>query len=368
MRHNKILDTLLLKPLSVIYGAIIYLRNQFFEWGIFKQRSFDIPVLAIGNLSVGGTGKTPHTEYIVETLKNEYHIGVLSRGYRRKTKGFILASKKSTPWEIGDEPYQIFQKFGNDVRVAVCEKRVKGIKELLRMDPKIDLIVLDDAFQHRYVKPSTSIVLMEWNRPIYNDELLPLGRLREPQRSILRTDMVIVTKCPDDVRPVDVRLIYEHLGLFAYQKVFFSRYAYGNLVSVFPGEVCYMPNIATMTRDDSVLAVTGIANPAPLLRYLKSHNMKVEELRFPDHHHFTKRDFEEIKRKFNKMPGVNKYIITTEKDSVRLANSKNYPKELKSSTFYLPIKVDILPHKMPLDSDSFDRELRKLLKRPRGEM
>ncbi|MCM1390455.1 MAG: tetraacyldisaccharide 4'-kinase [Bacteroides sp.] len=364
MRHNKILDILLLKPLSMIYGAVIYVRNQLFEWGILKQHSFDIPVLAIGNLSVGGTGKTPHTEYIVDALKNEYHIGVLSRGYRRKTKGFVLASKRSTPWDIGDEPFQIFQKFGNDVRVAVCEKRVKGIKELLRIDPQIDLIVLDDAFQHRYVKPSTSIVLMEWNRPIYNDELLPLGRLREPQRAILRADMVIVTKCPAEVRPVDVRLIYDHLGLFAYQKVFFSRYAYGNLVSVFPDEVRYMPNLTWMTPDDSVLVVTGIANPSPLVRYLKAHKVKVEELRFPDHHQFTRRDFEDITGRFNKMKGRNKYIVTTEKDSVRIAGSPYYPHDLKASTFYLPIKVEILPHKMPLDSDSFDRELRKLLKRP----
>lgn len=205
---------------------------------------------------------------------------------------------------------------------------------------------------------------MEWNRPIYNDELLPLGRLREQQRAILRTDMVIVTKCPTEVRPVDVRLIYDHLGLFAYQKVFFSRYAYGNLVSVFPDEVRYMPNLAWMTSDDSVLVVTGIANPSPLLRYLKAHNLNVSEMRFPDHHQFSRRDFEEITGRFNKLTGRNKYIVTTEKDSVRIAGSPYYPHELKAATFYLPIKVEFLPHKMPLESDSFNRELRKLLKKP----
>ncbi len=150
MRRNKILDTFLLKPLSVVYGWIVLLRNRFFDWGILKQRKFDVPVVVVGNLAVGGTGKTPHTEYIVNLLKHEYHIGVLSRGYRRKTKGFVIASKRSTPSDIGDEPYQIYQKFGHEVRVAVCESRVKGIEELLRIDPTINLIVLDDAFQHRY--------------------------------------------------------------------------------------------------------------------------------------------------------------------------------------------------------------------------
>lgn len=367
MRHNGFLDTFILRPISMIYGAVVYVRNQLFEWGILKQHKFDIPVLVVGNLSVGGTGKTPHTEYIVDTLRKEYHIGVLSRGYRRRTKGFVLATKKSTPWEIGDEPFQIYQKFGNDTRVAVCESRVKGIKELLRIDPAIELIVLDDAFQHRYVKPSTSVVLMEWNRPVYNDNLLPLGRLREPPQSILRTDMVIVTKCPDEVRPVDVRLIYEHLGLFAYQKVFFSRYAYGNIVSIFPEEVRYMPNLSSMTSEDSILLVTGIANPAPLVRYLKSRGLKPTIMRFPDHHQFSKRDFQEIANRFKSLPGRNRYIITTEKDSVRIAGSASYPQELKSSTFYLPIKVEFLPHKMPLESDSFDRELRKLLKQRRDK-
>ncbi len=256
MRRNKILDTFLLKPLSVVYGWIVLLRNRFFDWGILKQRKFDVPVVVVGNLAVGGTGKTPHTEYIVNLLKHEYHIGVLSRGYRRKTKGFVIASKRSTPSDIGDEPYQIYQKYGHEVRVAVCESRVKGIEELLRIDPTINLIVLDDAFQHRYVKPTASVVLMEWNRPVYNDELLPLGRLREPKRALLRGNIIIVTKCPAEIRPVDVRLIYDYLGLFAYQKVYFSRYIYGNLVGVFPDEVAYVPNVAWMTSDDAVLLVS----------------------------------------------------------------------------------------------------------------
>lgn len=364
MRRNKILDTFLLKPLSVVYGWIVLLRNRFFDWGILKQRKFDVPVVVVGNLAVGGTGKTPHTEYIVNLLKHEYHIGVLSRGYRRKTKGFVIASKRSTPSDIGDEPYQIYQKYGHEVRVAVCESRVKGIEELLRIDPTINLIVLDDAFQHRYVKPTASVVLMEWNRPVYNDELLPLGRLREPKRALLRGNIIIVTKCPAEIRPVDVRLIYDYLGLFAYQKVYFSRYIYGNLVGVFPDEVAYVPNVAWMTSDDAVLLVSGIANPTPIVRFLKGSGVDVTLKQYPDHHNFTRKDFDDILKRFKQLKGRNNCIFTTEKDAVRIANNPYYPHELKAITFYLPIKVEFLPHKMPMGSDVFDRELRRVISVP----
>ncbi len=365
MRHNKLLDCLLLKPLSWIYGAVAVARNRFFDWGLLRQKKFDVPVVVVGNLSVGGTGKTPHTEYVVDAMKNEYRIGVLSRGYKRRTKGFVLASKHSTPWDIGDEPYQIYHKFGNDVRVAVCENRCKGIEEMLRIDPTINLIVLDDAFQHRYVKPSAAVVLMEWNRPVYNDDLMPLGRLREPQRGLLRSDIVIVTKCPADVRPVDVRLIYDHLGLYAYQKVYFSHYIYGGLVSVFPDDVKYIPDLSWLGKDDSVLVVSGIANPKPLVRYLRGFGANVSVRRFPDHHNFSRKDFDDIKKTFKAMNGTNRYIVTTEKDAVRIANNPYYPHDLKSATFYLPIKVEFLHHKMPQGAAPFEQELRRIIRMPR---
>lgn len=365
MRHNRIIDSLLLRPLSWIYGAVVKMRNRFFDWGLLKEKKYDIPVVVVGNLAVGGTGKTPHTEYVIELLKHDYHIGVLSRGYKRRTKGFVLATRRSTPWDIGDEPYQIYQKYGSDVRVAVCESRVKGIDELLRIDPSIDLIVLDDAFQHRYVKPSAAVVLMEWNRPVYNDDLMPLGRLREPQSSLLRSDIVVITKCPKEIPPRDVRIIYDHLELFAYQKVYFSRYRYGGIMSVFPDEVKYVPDVEWLGENDSILVVTGIANPRSLVRHVKSFGCKVEVMRFPDHHNFSRRDFDEIMKTFKAMPGTNRYIVTTEKDAVRIANSPYYPHELKSSTFYLPIKVEFLSHKMPQGCDTFERELRRIIKKPR---
>ncbi|MCM1020792.1 MAG: tetraacyldisaccharide 4'-kinase [Muribaculum sp.] len=362
MRHNIIIDSLLLKPMSVLYGMAVGLRNRMFEMKLLKEQSFDVPIVVVGNLAIGGTGKTPHTEYVVSLLKQEYHIGVLSRGYKRHTKGFIIADRHSTPNDIGDEPYQIYQKFGKEVRVAVCESRVKGIKQLLEVDPSINLIVLDDAFQHRYVKPKVSIVLTEWNWPIYNDDLLPLGRLREPMSGLTRATMIVITKCPAQIRPVDVRLFYEHLNLFAYQKLYFSHYRYGNLVSVFPDEVRYMPDLNWLNPDDSILLVAGIANPKPLLRYLRSFKVKVKLVKFPDHHDFERGDFDAIVKAHAKLQGKNKYIITTEKDAVRMANNPYFPHTLKQSTFYMPIEVEFLPPAMPQGSLPFDEELRRLIK------
>lgn len=362
MARNRFVNNLLFRPLSIIYGAIVYMRNKFFDWGLLKQHEFGVPVLCVGNLAVGGTGKTPHTEYIVNALKGDYRIGVLSRGYRRRTKGFVVATKRSTPSDIGDEPFQIYQKFGQEVKVVVCESRVKGITQLLRIDPTINLIVLDDAFQHRYVKPSVSVVLMEWNRPVYNDDLMPLGRLREPQRALLRSDIVVITKCPHEVRPVDARLIYEHLGLFAYQNVFFSRYDYGKLVSVFPDDVSQEADLSRMGSGDSVLLLSGIANPKPLSRYIKSHGVHITSMRYPDHHRFSRSDFADILKKFNAMPGPTRYLITTEKDAVRLESNPYYPHELRGATYYLPITVDFLPIKMPPGSETFTGEIKRMLR------
>ena len=361
MRHNKFIDTLILKPLSVIYGMATALRNKLFDWGILKEHKFNVPVVVIGNLAVGGTGKTPHTEYVVNSLMKNYRIAVLSRGYKRRTRGFIMASKRSTPDHIGAASYQIYQKYGHEIRVAVCEKRVKGIKELLRLDPSINLIVLDDAFQHRYVKPKVSIVLTEWNRPAYNDDILPLGRLRESIKGLSRAKIVVVTKCPSEIRPMDVRIIYDHLNLFPYQKLYFSHYRYGNLVSVFPDEVRYLPGLDWMSPEDNVIILTGIANPKPLIRYIKSKKVKTKVLRFSDHHKFTRRDFDTLHKEFNELNGRNKYIITTEKDAVRIATSPYFPHELKPHIFYLPIRVEFLSSKMPHGIPAFEDELKKLI-------
>lgn len=353
------ISRMLLYPLSLVYGAGVYVRNRMFDIGVLKGQQFDIPVVGVGNISAGGTGKTPHVEYIVEKLSSHYNIAVLSRGYKRKTRGFRLATRKSTPAEIGDEPYQIYRKFGGQLPVAVCESRVKGIMRLREECPQVNLIVLDDSFQHRYVKPTVSVVLTEYSRPVFSDHLLPYGHLREPVSALSRADIVVVSKCPENVTPRDFMLYGAKLDLLHYQKTFFTTLEYGRLVPVFPeGNSTSAPSLRWLTDEDMVLALAGIANPRPFVRYIKRHNAKVWVDLYPDHHDFTKKDFSHLVSRFEKMPSRNKYIVTTEKDAVRLANSRDFPEQLKGSIYYLPVRVGVLRN----EADAFMEELLKLIK------
>ncbi len=336
------LSMLVLYPISKLYGLGMAVRSKMFEYGMLKQQEFNVPVVVVGNIAMGGTGKTPHVEYIVEALLGKYNIGVLSRGYKRATSGFVLATPQSRPEDIGDESYQIYRKFGPEITVAVCEKRVDGIRKMLEINPAINMIILDDAFQHRYVKPSVSIVLTEYNRPVFNDKLLPYGRLREPKSALNRADIVVVTKCPPDMKPMQYRIFKENLNLFPYQKLYFSRFNYGHLVPVFPDEVEETPTLTSLNHDSSLLVVTGVANPKPFSRYLRRHKAKVKLRRFADHHNFTAADMESIEEQFNQLPGDRKYIITTEKDAVRLLNNPYFPHSLKKYIFYIPIKVEFI--------------------------
>ena len=346
----------MLLPLSKLYGFAVGVRNLMFKWHILKQREFPVPVVVVGNISAGGTGKTPHTEYVIDLLRYKYHIGMLSRGYKRKTKGFVLATSRSTPLDIGDEPYQIYQKFGRDISVAVCEDRCTGIEELLRLDPRINLIVLDDAFQHRYVKPTVSIVLTEFNNPVFFDKLLPLGRLREPAKAIYRADMVVVTKCPPQLKAIEYRIFKNNLKLFPYQKLFFSRFNYTSLRPLFPDIRKDAPHMSWLGPDDTVLVLSGIANP-PLVRYLKGFKASIKVKVFPDHHNFNRKDLDAITKRFNELEGKQKIIVTTEKDAVRLINNPYFPHQLKPYIFYQPVDVTF----DPMNVDSFDLELQKML-------
>ena len=347
----------MLLPLSKIYGFAVGVRNLMFKWHILKQKEFPVPVVVVGNISAGGTGKTPHTEYVIDLLRYKYHIGMLSRGYKRKTKGFVLATSRSTPLDIGDEPYQIYQKFGRDISVAVCEDRCTGIEELLRLDPRINLIVLDDAFQHRYVKPTVSIVLTEFNNPVFFDKLLPLGRLREPAKAIYRADMVVVTKCPTQLKAIEYRIFKNNLKLFPYQKLFFSRFNYTSLRPLFPDIRKDAPHMSWLGPDDTVLVLSGIANPKPLVRYLKGFKATIKVKVFPDHHNFNRKDLDAITKRFNELEGKQKIIVTTEQDAVRLINNPYFPHQLKPYIFYQPVDVTF----DPMNVDSFDLELQKML-------
>ncbi len=356
---RNIVSKLVLLPCSKVYGMVTYMRNKFFDWGLLKQHEFDVPVVVVGNLTAGGTGKTPHVEYIVSALRHSHHIAVLSRGYKRRTKGFVLATSRSNPRDIGDEAYQIYHKFNGEVVMAVCEDRVKGIEELLRIDPNINLIVLDDAFQHRYVKPRAAIVITDYGRPVYEDKLLPYGRLRESVRGLNRADIVVMAKCPEDMKQIDYRLVSKHLELYPCQNLFFSRFAYQNLVPLFPDYVRSVPFLDYMSVKDNVLAVAGIGNPRPFIRYLKSFRPKVKVNIFPDHHNYTRKDIELLVERYHSMRGENRIIVTTEKDAVRLVCNPYFPHELKAVTFYLPIEVEFVNNN---DEDAFANAIRKLIK------
>lgn len=365
---RKQLLTWLLTPLSWIYGGITAVRNWMFDNNLLAQTEYDVPVVSVGNITVGGTGKTPHVEYILGALASDYNIGVLSRGYKRKTKGFLVANCNSTPDSVGDEPLQIYHKYGMRVKVAVCENRRKGITELLKEYPEINLIVLDDAFQHRYVKPKVSILLTDHHRPIYRDHLLPLGRLRENWKQVERADMVVVTKCPETLTPWDRREICKNLNPNPdytphnltprpYQSLHFSSIQYGGLLPAFPDDDPYSVYLGNLTEKDTVLLVTGIANPRSFVRYFRSYPFKVVVAHFPDHHDFTRRDLIELRNKFDTLTGARKMIVTTEKDAVRLSYNPYVPHELKPLIFYLPIKVQMLPRTE--DETSFIDDLRK---------
>lgn len=339
---NKILPYVL-KPLSVIYGAVTSVRNWLFDHKVLTIEEFDVPVISVGNLTVGGTGKTPHVEYLVGMMASSCNLAVLSRGYKRKTRGFVLANRNSTPDTIGDEPLQIYHKFGSKAKVAVCENRRKGIREIMRQFPDTELIILDDAFQHRYVKPKVNILLMDYNRPVYDDKLLPLGRLRESAHQTVRADMVVVTKCPTGLAPLSYRLISKNLELMPYQKLYFSNYSYGALTPVFPEDKPYHVELGQLSRRDTVLLVTGVANPRGFIRYFRSYPFKSVISHFPDHHDFTRADIDSINEKFMSLKGERKIIVTTEKDAVRLAYNPYIPSSLKPFMFYIPISVHMMP-------------------------
>ena len=332
----------LLKPFSWGYGAGVWLRNTAFDMGVLPQEEFDVPVVSVGNITVGGTGKTPHVEYIIEKLYNRYHVAVLSRGYKRKTKGFILASNNSTPRDIGDEPYQIYRKYSAMITLAVCESRRKGINELLRIDPDIDLILLDDGFQHRYVQPKVNIVLVDYNLPPYEDRLMPLGTLREPARNVLRADIVVVTKCPTDITAMDIRMVKKNLALFPYQGLFFSNIRYADPIPVYPVQSPQLTSLQWLRDDDAVLCLTGIATPKPLVRYLRHYTTNLKVMHFDDHHDFTRGDFNDIFKVYNSLEGKRKFIITTEKDAVRIMNNPYYPPTKRHCIYYIPMKVGFL--------------------------
>lgn len=331
-----------LLPLSWLYGVAVYFRNKFFDCGILKQEDFDIPVICVGNLTVGGTGKTPHTEFLVKILEKKYRVGVLSRGYKRQSDGFVLATGNSTSKEIGDEPFQIKNKYPNAI-VAVDGNRRRGIRKMLALETPPEVILLDDAFQHRYVKPSYTIILSDYNRPVYEDVLLPAGRLREPASRLQKADTIIVTKCSGNIQPIDFRIISHNINAYPYQGLFFTTLAYQGLKRVFGDQSREYPLENLANKD--VLLVTGIASPKTLLKKLSEYTDKVEAINYPDHHNFKEKDIKHISDTFHNMRSERKIILVTEKDASRLVSLTEISEDIKNNLYYLPIEIEFIDSK-----------------------
>ena len=341
-----------LLPLSWLYGLGVRFRNFLFDVGIRKSHAFTVPIISVGNITVGGTGKTPHVEYLVRLLQKSGKVAVLSRGYKRKTRGYVLGTETSTPRDIGDEPCQMKQKFPDAV-VAVDAKRVRAIERLTSDMPDIDVILLDDAFQHRQVKPGVNILLVDYHRLVVYDRLLPAGRLREPLKGKNRADIVIVTKCPKSLTPMEFRVLMKAMDVYPYQHLYFTTTRYEPLQHLYNKGT---REISDISADEHILLLTGIASPRQLIEDLKAllptdktnpdtktsnHSSQISTLTFPDHHAFRRKDVERINRAFNELPAP-KCIITTEKDAVRLKAVEGLSDEVRQGIYALPVGIDFM--------------------------
>lgn len=329
-----------LKPLSWFYGVGVWFRNLLFDLKIFKEQTFDHPIVCIGNITAGGTGKTPHTELLLRMLLPNHRVAVLSRGYKRKSHGFRLANENTPMREVGDEPWQMKQKFPEAI-IAVDGNRRRGITKLLTNEDtsNIEVILLDDAYQHRYVHAGLNMLLTDYHRLITDDELLPAGRLREPISAKERAQVVIVTKCPADLKPMDFRVIQQALQLKPYQHLFFSTFRYGRLRRLFtniPGPE------EELTPDTYVLLLTGIASPQQMMMDLRRITRHITPMAYADHHHFTAHDIKHIEEAFTALQGSKRLIITTEKDASRLLLIQDLSPIVRRHIYVLPIKVEIL--------------------------
>ncbi|HWZ35708.1 MAG TPA: tetraacyldisaccharide 4'-kinase [Mucilaginibacter sp.] len=324
---------LLLFPFSLIYGLIVVMRNWCFDAGLLKSRRFSLPVIAVGNLTIGGAGKSPMTEYLVRLLKNENKVATLSRGYGRSTKGFLLADADATADGVGDEPSQFKHKFP-DVTVAVCEKRVDGIEQL---QTNHDLIILDDAYQHRAVKPGLSILLFDYNGLNNPHLVLPAGDYREPFSGRWRADVIVISKCPADLPAGEQERIIYDMAPLPYQQVFFSAINYMGLQDLKGNDVDTI-----IDQDTTVFLLTGIANPDPLIDYIKKQTLHFIQHNYPDHHRFSLKNITKLADEFAACGAQKKLIVTTEKDAQRLGEQELSSLVNKLPVLVLPISVNFL--------------------------
>jgi tetraacyldisaccharide 4'-kinase len=323
----------LLLPFALIYAIIVIIRNWMYDKKYFQSAQFNFPLICVGNLSVGGTGKSPMVEYLVDLLKDEFQVATLSRGYKRKTKGYALASETATALEIGDEPMQFHIKFP-DVAVAVGEERIVAIPQLLHDKPNTQAIILDDAFQHREVVPEFNILLTEYNNLFTDDFFLPTGDLRDQRSSYKRAQVIIVTKCPNDISEKEKAETIKKIKPLAHQKIFFTSIEYGQ-----PYHILNRTR-KSISPNDEILLVCGIANPKPLKEYVHEQSSTYYQMTYNDHHIFSIDDLKDIQKRYDQMQAENKFILTTEKDAVRLMKFQDELREM--NLYVIPIQPKFL--------------------------
>lgn len=334
----------ILFPISICYGLMMLFRNILFDWGLLPSEKFNLPVINIGNLSFGGTGKTPQVEYLIRLLSPKYFVSTLSRGYGRESSGFIVCSKRSKAKYIGDEPLQFAKKFEN-IKVAVDERRKRGIQLLIQKYPNLEVILLDDAFQHRFVKPGLNILLTDYLNLFTEDYVVPSGRLREPRRGARRADVILVTKTPKIFSPITRRRIVESISPRPNQVVLFTYIKYGNPTPVYESTPFVYPPIVS-----KILLFTGIASDYPLREHLQRKCTELEIMKFPDHHQYTQKDIEKILKTFNDIYTKRKVIVTTEKDIMRLKTPELNAILKTIPLFYIPIEIGFQGN----DQEKFD--------------
>lgn len=317
--------------LSSFFNLITTIRNLLFDVGILKTKSYKTPVICVGNLSAGGSGKTPQINYIINLLKNEYNIAVLSRGYSRATKGFRYVNYDNSPKEVGDEALLIKQKH-QDIVVAVEIKRTMGVEKIMNDYPNVNVILLDDGLQHRWIKAGFNILMTTYKKPFFNDYLLPFGTLRENTNALSRTDIVVMSKCPSNINPTVKKFITSKMHLFAHQNLYFSTIKYHKCTSIIDS------NIITDIKNYSILLVTAISDATPVIEYLESQRCKVTHLRYVDHYHYTPLDIKKILNTYKKDKTRKKLILTTEKDAVKLNEFNSY--FTNSNIYILPIETE----------------------------
>jgi tetraacyldisaccharide 4'-kinase len=342
-------NNILLYPISLLYGAITTIRNFLYDTGILPSEEFQFPIICVGNITVGGTGKTPHTEYIAGLLHENYRVATLSRGYKRKTRDFRIASSEGLVSEIGDEPMQIFRNYP-DVLVTVDRKRVHGVNIILEEHPDIEVIILDDAFQHRSITPGFSILLSDYERLIFEDHMLPYGNLRESKDNMRRADVILITKTPENISPIQRRIIVKEINKSPYQNLYFTSFRYKPPVPIFEESSHNIEPETIKGINCGIVLVTGIANPKPLKEYLEKSFNEIIHLSFPDHHNFNEKDLDTIISAYEELKSESRYLFTTEKDAVRLREFTNIAEPIRSAFFYIPIGVYFLNE----DKDEFD--------------